>query len=200
VGVTVSASSVYTNVALYVDTGWVESRGAGPYVFNVTGLGAGRHELVALGTDGSGKSLASGPVTIEVQGEADTDGDGMPDGWEVTHGLVVGIDDSQGDGDGDGMVNIDEYVAGTLPDDSTSYLKIERVGGVAGGGEAPTISFQGLAGKSYGVQWAEALPGGVWNVVSNTPVLPSDQWVTVLDLTATNAPHRYYRLQTPAGP
>ena len=32
---------------------------------------------------------ASGPV------DPDTDGDGMPDDWERTHGLVVGIDDSE---------------------------------------------------------------------------------------------------------
>jgi hypothetical protein len=200
VGVTVSAGSLYTNVALYVDTGWVDGRSAGPYVFNVTGLAAGRHELVALGTDGSGKSLASGPVTIEVVGNPDTDGDGMPDAWELAHGLDPLVNDANLDADGDGMKNIDEYLAGTDPQDKTSYLKIEKVRGVNGGSGVATITFQGLAGKSYTVQSADVLPAGSWNTVSNVAVLSSPQLITVQDRSATNTTHRYYRLQTPAGP
>lgn len=45
----------------------------------------------------------------------DSDGDGMPDGWEVKFGLNPLVDDAQQDPDGDGIVNIDEYQAGTDP-------------------------------------------------------------------------------------
>lgn len=40
---------------------------------------------------------------------ADTDGDGMPDGWEVNHGLNPLISDSALDADGDGLTNLQEY-------------------------------------------------------------------------------------------
>ncbi|MEP4076365.1 PQQ-dependent sugar dehydrogenase [Haloferula sp.] len=54
----------------------------------------------------------------------DTDFDGMPDNWEMSNGLVVGVDDSAGDNDGeggaDGLTNLEEYLAGTDPQNSDS--------------------------------------------------------------------------------
>lgn len=46
---------------------------------------------------------------------ADTDGDGMPDGWEVTWDLNPLNDDAYGDVDGDGIPNFEEYLTGTPP-------------------------------------------------------------------------------------
>ena len=51
---------------------------------------------------------------------ADSDGDTLPDGWEVTHGLDPTIDDRSGDADQDGYSNLEEYMAGALPDDPSS--------------------------------------------------------------------------------
>jgi hypothetical protein len=49
----------------------------------------------------------------------DTDGDGLPDWWEVQFGLnpnvATGADGGAGDPDGDGIANIDEYHQGTHP-------------------------------------------------------------------------------------
>jgi hypothetical protein len=49
----------------------------------------------------------------------DTDGDGMPDWWEVQYGLnptiATGDDGGAGDPDNDGVANIDEYHQGTHP-------------------------------------------------------------------------------------
>ncbi|MHA1998158.1 MAG: hypothetical protein ACTSU9_08575, partial [Promethearchaeota archaeon] len=43
----------------------------------------------------------------------DTDGDGMPDGWEVASGLNATFVDAGEDHDGDGLDNIGEYLLGT---------------------------------------------------------------------------------------
>jgi hypothetical protein len=40
----------------------------------------------------------------------DTDGDGMPDVWESTHGLNPAVADNNGDYDGDGYTNLEEYI------------------------------------------------------------------------------------------
>jgi pectate lyase len=51
-------------------------------------------------------------------GEAppDTDGDGMPDAWETTHGLAPGdAGDGPRDPDGDGYTNLEEFLNGTDP-------------------------------------------------------------------------------------
>lgn len=51
----------------------------------------------------------------------DTDGDGMPDSWELLYGLNIKINDAGLDKDGDGWTNLQEYTRGTLPDDPDSH-------------------------------------------------------------------------------
>ncbi|TET28626.1 MAG: hypothetical protein E3J70_09105 [Candidatus Heimdallarchaeota archaeon] len=55
----------------------------------------------------------------------DTDSDLMPDYWEYINNLDLNFDDSQFDEDDDGLVNLDEYYAGTdiyNPDTDSDYL------------------------------------------------------------------------------
>lgn len=51
--------------------------------------------------------------------QADSDRDGMPDGWEMQFGLNPldnsGVNGTQGDSDGDGLFNFDEWLNGTSP-------------------------------------------------------------------------------------
>jgi alpha-tubulin suppressor-like RCC1 family protein len=48
---------------------------------------------------------------------ADTDGDGIPDGWEVNHNLNPVANDGSADPDGDGYTNLQEYQNNTDPYD-----------------------------------------------------------------------------------
>jgi hypothetical protein len=45
----------------------------------------------------------------------DTDGDGMPDWWEVKYGLNRLVNDATGNPDGDDLTNLQEYLAGRNP-------------------------------------------------------------------------------------
>ncbi|MSU57647.1 MAG: hypothetical protein EXS35_05615 [Pedosphaera sp.] len=47
----------------------------------------------------------------------DTDGDGIPDGWEVHHGLNPLVNDASDDPDGDDVTNYQEYLANSNPHD-----------------------------------------------------------------------------------
>ncbi|HAS81965.1 MAG TPA: hypothetical protein DCS43_04655, partial [Verrucomicrobia bacterium] len=48
--------------------------------------------------------------------DPDSDGDGMPDGWEVDNGLDPLVNDAAGDLDGDGLSNFGEYNSGPPTD------------------------------------------------------------------------------------
>lgn len=48
--------------------------------------------------------------------DKDTDGDGMPDGWETIYGFnPLDPSDAENDPDGDELINLDEYLNGTNP-------------------------------------------------------------------------------------
>jgi clumping factor A len=74
--------------------------GTNPKVNDVTGT----HSLLSLRFlfDTAGRPL-------------DTDGDGIPDFWEIAHQLNYLVRDATGDPDGDGRSNLDEYNSGTDP-------------------------------------------------------------------------------------
>ena len=73
-------------------------------------------QLTAEGDeDGDGLSNLQEMILGTDAGRMDTDGDGMPDGWEVAGGLDPLVDDAALDSDGDGLSNIREYAAGTAP-------------------------------------------------------------------------------------
>jgi hypothetical protein len=65
--------------------------------------------------DGDGLSLANETLHSTDPGNPDTDGDGMPDGWEVQYGLNPLADDANDDADGDGVANLQEYLHHTNP-------------------------------------------------------------------------------------
>ena len=51
---------------------------------------------------------------------SDTDGDGMPDGWETQYGLNPLVNDAASDGDGDSLSNLNEYLNNTDPTNADS--------------------------------------------------------------------------------
>lgn len=74
------------------------------------------------GSDGGADWDGDGLTNAEEQQQgtdmtrADSDGDGLPDGWEVNHGLNPNSGgDANADPDGDGLTNAQEYARGTNP-------------------------------------------------------------------------------------
>jgi hypothetical protein len=87
----------------------------------------------------------------------------MPDGWEVDHfgsteAGVPGIDS-----DGDGVLNVDESIAGTLPGDDTSFLRIEQVDGSG-------IYWSAVPGRNYSVDWTDDLQRPFVEIISGLTV------------------------------
>lgn len=90
--------------------------------------GDGLKTVYANFQDASGNWMSS-PVSDTITLATDTDGDGLPDAWEVAHGLDPNDPgDAAGDVDGDGISNLEEYHEGTDPSDPSDNLPMARAG------------------------------------------------------------------------
>jgi len=121
----------------------------------------------------------------------DSNANGIPDNWESDYfGSPTGADRDV-DSDGDGMSNWSEYIAGTIPTNAASYLKVD---GVSATGSAQVI-FQAVAGRTYTIEYTDDLTTAVWTRLGDVVPQPVNWTATVTDPAAR--PDRYYRILTP---
>jgi len=118
--------------------------------FDWSGMTSGQHFIQVL-FNGDGLNLeASRLVNVTVTGVTDADGDGLPDSWETQFGLdpndSTGVNGANGDGDGDGFINIQEYLAGTNPQNPESLLRITQL---SNGGRR--VTWESVPGRNYQV-------------------------------------------------
>ncbi|NIR02725.1 MAG: hypothetical protein GTN78_21410, partial [Gemmatimonadales bacterium] len=100
--------------------------------------------------DSFGRHTWHGPVCV------DWDGDGIPDDWELAHGLDPTADDGDLDYDNDGLTNYEEYLRGTDPfnpdtdgdgiPDGEEVGKLPTTPGGAGTGDGITVVSQDDSG------------------------------------------------------
>jgi hypothetical protein len=144
-------------------------------------------------------AAAPSPGTATGQPAVDTDGDGIPDGYEVAHGMNANNpDDAALDMDGDGQSNLAEYTAGTNPQSGTSRLDAALVKGVAPGQVA--VRFIGVAGKTYTVQYKDGITDTSWRKLQDVPAPATTAVLEVNDPGAAPLPQRFYRVVTPQQP
>jgi hypothetical protein len=90
----------------------------------------------------------------------DSDGDGIPDAWEISQLYAAGIMpdengwrfdllDRDGDFDGDGISNYTEYIAGTYAMDGNDYLALKLVEKQP---SSVKLSFYSIIGKTYSLE------------------------------------------------
>jgi len=134
--------------------------------------------------------------TLIKQGAADSDGDGIPDEFEIANGLDrFDPADALLDTDGDKLSNLEEFLFGLLPGSADHYEWSTTYNLVTGNVE---VSFPTNAGREYRVYWSPDLLD--WNPGSD--VVDGDgglkQWVDDGSVTGSQpsvAQARFYRVQ-----
>jgi len=167
---------------------------------------------VAAGADGSGASLqrlsaltfgsdptnwiSATPTPGQVSEHEDSDGDGLPDAWEIAHGTNWKIPDANADPDHDGLSNGQEFLAGTDPLDSASCLKVDAF--ITSPGTV-TLQFLAIANRTYSVLYQDSLGAPDWFPLSLVEAHSTNRVGTVVDSTGIPG-SRFYRLVTPEWP
>lgn len=121
----------------------------------------------------------------------DTDGNGAPEGWELT-ALGVSGGNLQLDTDGDGARDGDEYAAGTKPRDAGDVFRLALLSS----GEDVQVRFRALRAlgvgyegrkRYYGLEMKPDTAGARWESVENhSRILGSDQLVAFQQPAGTN--------------
>ncbi|HKX61931.1 MAG TPA: Ig-like domain-containing protein, partial [Verrucomicrobiae bacterium] len=139
-------------------------------------------------------SVTSSTAVLSVGGSGqDTDGDGLPDEWEVAFGLnPMNGADRTGDPDNDRASNWDEYVAGTNPTNALSCLKLNLLSR----GAAGVLSFVAAPNTVYTLESQDQLGPGAWTTVTEVGARSTNRTAIVVD--PSTGQSRFYRLSTPS--
>jgi hypothetical protein len=140
--------------------------------------------------------IAAAPTPGQAAGSGDSDGDGMPDAWELANGTFVFIPDGNDDPDQDGFTNDQEYLAGTHPNDPSSGLRFTRISVQTDGA---VLQFMAVSNRTYSVLFKTSLLDACWSKGSDLVAGPGSRLGDITNSNAANGA-TFYRLVTPMQP
>jgi hypothetical protein len=124
----------------------------------------------------------------------DTDGDGMPNEWELVYGFNTNsLADANLDTDGDGLSNLQEYWADTNPTNAASVLKLSSIESL--GGNQVRLTFSAVSNKSYTIEFKNSFSDAAWSNVASVAAVATNRVVQV-SATVPALASRLFRLRT----
>ncbi|HXR46014.1 MAG TPA: S8 family serine peptidase [Candidatus Limnocylindrales bacterium] len=130
-----------------------------------------------------------GARRLDLQRIVDTDGNGLPDWWELQYfGHLTGTDPNA-DPDHDGMNNLAEWIAGTNPTNAASVL---RASVVSNSPNDVVVSWSSVAGKYYWLARSTNLLTGFSTISTNIAATAPTNFLT--DPAVLPGTSRFYRV------
>jgi hypothetical protein len=181
-----------TNMVPYVTMEEIHYNDKAPWPPGADGSGPSlqRRSALAFGNDPINWTAAS-PTPGRLGDSQDSDADGLPDWWELAHGTNWKVPDANADPDHDGFTNLQEFIAGTDPQDPQSRLKLD-VSIVTPG--TVTLGFFAGSNRTYTVQFADSWAGQGWSTLADIPPQSTNGPVTLADPVNIST-NRFYRLE-----
>jgi YD repeat-containing protein len=120
----------------------------------------------------------------------DSDSDGMADTWEQFHFGNL-LRNGSGDFDNDGFNDLNEFLAGTNPNNPSSVLRVLPNPTASAG--SVTVEWEAVASKTYRLQFKNSLSDTNWTDISGD-VTAAGAIVEKVDASASAASRRFYRV------
>jgi hypothetical protein len=173
--------------------GWINLGSGAPKVDLLTGNLSGYAYSANCGWISLSNATAHVQTDTIAPG-ADSNGDGIPDAWELQNFGTININPNA-DPDHDGVSNLQEYLAGTNPTNGTDYLHITAES-FASGGTSATLTWSSVPTRFYYIQKTPALnPLPTWFDSGLSLISPSAGSTTTRSFADINAPMRFYRVE-----
>ncbi len=142
----------------------------------------------SAGSLNSGQSIA--PCG---SGSPDSDGDGIDDDWELVYYPDLTNANESTDSDGDGFIDLHEFLAGTIPTNASSLLRLTDVTIATPAASNVVIAWTSESNKSYRIFYSSNLIDGFAGWMSNILATPPQNMVT--NDNAGSRGSGYYRVE-----
>ena len=91
------------------------------------------------------------------------------------------------------MSNLDEYIAGTIPTNALSYLRLEPLRRQA---TNSILEFAAVSNRYYTVDFRNTLDSGTWTNLFDIPAMATNRTLRMTN--SVTSPMQFYRIQIPS--
>lgn len=193
-GVNHDGTGNLSGYAWSANTGWINFGWASPSDPHRprVDLLSGAFSGYAWGANTGWLNLGTGRLTALKMLDDDSDGDGIPDWWEMFHFQTVSAINETTDTDGDGFPDLSEYHADTDPDNPLSNLKVvfqlHRPEG-----PQTTLTFTSGPTRLYRIEHSNELTPP-WTDSALGVFLPDTGLTTTRSITYPSNPRKFFRV------